>query len=60
MDRFMQMTFAAAAEAIEQSGLEIEPYRTGITVGTALNGIGTITETERTYNAAKIKKVGGV
>ncbi len=58
MDRFMQMTFAAAAEAIEQSGLEIEPYRTGITVGTALNGIGTITETERTYNAAKIKKVG--
>lgn len=58
MDRFMQMTFAAAAEAIEDSGVKIEPYRTGITVGTALNGINTITDTERTYNEAKIKKVG--
>lgn len=58
MDRFMQMGFAAAQQALEQAGGVQDPYRTGIIMGTALNGITTITETERKYNEAKIKKVG--
>ena len=58
MDRFMQMGFAAAGQALEAAGGVQEPYRTGIIMGTALNGITTITETERKYNEAKIKKVG--
>ena len=58
MDRFMQMGFAAATQALEAAGGVTDPYRTGIIMGTALNGITTITETERKYNEAKIKKVG--
>ena len=45
MDRFMQMAYVAANEALSE--VEIDPYRTGITVGTALYGIRTITETAR-------------
>lgn len=56
MDRFMQMAYAAASQALE--GYEMDAYRTGITVGTALNGICTITETERAYAASPFKKVG--
>lgn len=56
MDRFMQLAYVAAGEAISE--VEIEPYRTGIVVGTALNGIGTITGTERAYLESVSKKVG--
>lgn len=56
MDRFMQMAFAAAQEAL--ADYEMDPYRTGITVGTALNGICTITETERAYEKSPFKRVG--
>lgn len=58
LDRFMQMGYAAAQQALEQAGGVQDPYRTGIIMGTALNGITTITETERKYNEAKMKKVG--
>ena len=58
MDRFMQMGFAAAGQALEDAGGVQEAYRTGIIMGTALNGITTITETERKYGEAKVKKVG--
>ena len=58
MDRFMQMAYAAAGQALEQAGGVQEPYRTGIIMGTALNGITTITETETKYQEAKVKKVG--
>ncbi len=58
MDRFMQMAFVAAKEAIEDCGGAVDPYRTGVTVGTALNGFGTITETEKAYNKSQYKKVG--
>lgn len=58
MDRFMQMAYAAAGQALEQAGGVQEPHRTGIIMGTALTGITTVTETERKYNEAKIKKVG--
>ncbi len=56
MDRFMQMAYVAANEALSE--IEIDPYRTGITVGTALNGIRTITETERSYQGSALKRVG--
>ena len=56
MDRFMQFAYIAANEAIAEA--EIDPYRTGIVVGTALNGIGTITETERSYLGSALKRVG--
>ncbi|NLD18978.1 MAG: beta-ketoacyl-[acyl-carrier-protein] synthase family protein [Clostridiales bacterium] len=58
LDRFMQMAFAAAAQAIEDSRIHIEPYRTGITVGTAMGGFSTTTETARAYDRARFKKVG--
>ena len=58
LDRFMQLAYVAAGEAISHCCGLGDPYRTGITVGTALNGFGTITETEKTYVEAKIKKVG--
>ena len=56
MDRFMQMAFVAAQQAL--TGYEVDAYGTGITVGTALNGICTITETERTYESSPFKRVG--
>ena len=56
MDRFMQMAYVAANEALAE--VEIDPYRTGITVGTALNGIRTITDTERSYLGSALKRVG--
>ena len=56
MDRFMQMAYVAAGEALSE--VEIDPYRTGIVVGTALNGIRTITDTERAYLNSVTKKVG--
>lgn len=58
MDRFMQMAFAAASMAIEMAGGIVHPYRTGITVGTALNGLKAITETERSYSKSTFKRVG--
>lgn len=58
MDRFMQMAYVAAAQAIEDSGGISDPYRTGITVGTAVNGLKAIADTERTYNKSAFKRVG--
>ena len=58
MDRFMQMAYAAAAQALEQAGGVDDPYRTGIIMGTALNGIGTITGTQSKYENSATKKVG--
>lgn len=58
MDRFMQMAFVAASQAIEMAGGIASPYRTGITVGTALNGMKAITETERAYSKSTFKRVG--
>ena len=54
---FMHYAYAAAEEALSDSGLEIAPYRTGIIMGTALDGL---TEIGRTQRALDIdgKKVG--
>ena len=40
-DPFMQFAYIAAEEAIKQSGIEIEPERTGIIMGTAMSGVAT-------------------
>lgn len=57
-DPFMQYAYIAAEEAIKQSKLEIEPDRTGIVMGTAMNGIATIAFTQEALSGASHKKVG--
>lgn len=57
-DPFMQYAYIAAEEALKQSNLEIEPERTGIVMGTAMNGIATIAFTQDALSGAVHKKVG--
>ena len=54
----MQYAFFAAEEALKMSKLEIEPTRTGIVMGTAMNGIATIAFTQEALTGASHKKVG--
>ena len=54
----MQYAYIAAEEALKQSNLEIEPERTGIVMGTAMNGIATIAFTQDALSGAAHKKVG--
>ena len=47
MDRFIQMAMAAAAEAMDQSGLSVTPEnaeRVGVVVGSGIGGLATIEE----------------
>ncbi len=55
-DSFMQYAYIAAHEAIEQSG--ISSPDTGIVMGTALNGITTVSHTQESLIEAAHKKVG--
>ena len=57
-DPFMQYAYIAAEEALKQSGLEVEPQRTGIVMGTAMSGIATIAFTQDALSGASHKKVG--
>ncbi len=57
-DPFMQYAYIAAKEALEQSKLEIEPERTGITMGTAMAGVATTAFTQEALSGASHKKVG--
>lgn len=57
-DPFMQYAYIAAEEALNKSGLEIEPTRTGIVMGTALNGIATTAYTQEALTGVAHKKVG--
>lgn len=54
---FGQYAYAAAAEALEMSQLEVEPFRTGIVMGTAMDGVAEIAATQSEYDAAARKKV---
>lgn len=56
---FIQFAYASAAEAIDQSGIEIdkEADRIGIVMATALNGTSDIADTERAYSVDGKKKV---
>lgn len=58
MDRFMQMAFAAASQAIEDAGGIQDEHRTGIIMGTALNGLTTITGTQTSYLNSANHRVG--
>lgn len=49
MARFTQLAYAAAGEALSDSGVEIDPYRTGLTMGTAMNGVAEISQTQDAY-----------
>ena len=57
-DAFMQYAYAAAEEAIKQSGFENVPERTGIVMGTAMSGISTIAFTQEAMSGEARKKVG--
>ncbi len=56
-DTFMQYGIAAAFEAIDQSGLETDSERVGVAMGTALNGIATIAETQTSFLSSVSGKV---
>lgn len=58
-DIFQQYAFAAADEALQQSGLGTEENtdRLGIVMGTAMNGIATIAGTQDELSTGKTKKV---
>lgn len=43
-DRFSQFALAAAAEALEHSGLEADPTRVGVNIATGVGGLGTLEE----------------
>ena len=53
MDPFMQFAFAAAEEALSDSGLPIEPEsdRIGIVMGTAMDGVTTVAHTQVAFDA---------
>ena len=53
MDPFMQFAFVAAQQALEDSGLAIEPEadRIGIVMGTAMDGVTTVAQTQAAYDA---------
>lgn len=55
MDPFMQYAFIAAEEALRDSGLaiEAEPDRVGIVMGTAMDGVTTVANTQAAYDAGK-------
>ena len=52
MDPFMQFAFVAAQEALEDSGLSIEPEseRIGIVMGTAMSGVTTVAHTQQEFD----------
>ena len=52
-DPFMQYAYIAAEEAMKQSGIKIEPERTGIVMGTAMAGIATIAYTQEARTASR-------
>lgn len=45
-DKFMQFAYIAADEAIKSSGIMFNPYRTGITLGTAMGGVTPIVDAQ--------------
>ncbi len=55
MDRFMQLAYVAAEQAITDGALAIEPEneRIGIVMGTAMDGVTTIAQTQAAFDAGK-------
>lgn len=59
MDLFQQFAFAAADEALTQSGFPVEANSNaiGVIMGTAMNGVGTTAEIQDQLSKGKTKKV---
>lgn len=59
-DPFMQYAYIAAGEALQESGLVIEPEadRIGIVMGTAMDGITTVAHTQEQYLTGGAHRVG--
>lgn len=59
MDLFQQYAYAAADEALTQSGLDVKrnPDRIGLLMGTAMNGVSTTAQTQAELSDGKSKKV---
>lgn len=59
MDLFQQYAYAAADEALTQSGLDVKgnPDRVGLLMGTAMNGVSTTAQTQAELSEGKSKKV---
>lgn len=55
-DPFMQYAYIAAEEALKMSEVKIDPTRTGIVMGTALNGIATTAYTQEALTGASHKR----
>lgn len=49
LDLFMQLAYVAAEEAIAMSKISFDPYRTGVVMGTALNGLSLTGQTQEEY-----------
>ncbi len=56
MSRFIQFAYAAAQEAIAQSGLADDSDRVGLTVGTAMDGFEHITASQKKYMQDPFKR----
>lgn len=57
LDEFMQYAYVSAEEALRDSGLEIDPLRTGIVMGTALHGITLTGNTQKEVDEHGEKKI---
>lgn len=55
MDRFMQLAYAAAEEALSDSGLqpEREPDRVGVVMGTAMDGVTAVANTQAAFGGGR-------
>ena len=59
-DRFMQFAIIAAKQALAQSRLNIaqDSYRIGIVMGTAMDGVMGVAQTQHSYSTGAVKKIG--
>jgi 3-oxoacyl-[acyl-carrier-protein] synthase II len=59
MDLFMQYAYAAAEEALLESGFSVQPEadRVGIVMGTAMDGISTVAHTQDRYRQSGPRRV---
>ena len=58
MPEFMQYAYIAGEEALTDSGMEIDPLRTGIVMGTALSGISVTAKTQDEMTRGLHRRVG--
>jgi 3-oxoacyl-[acyl-carrier-protein] synthase II len=60
MDRFAQYAVVAAGQAVKQSGIDfstMDPYRSGVIIGSGIGGMDTLEENSRTLLEKGVKRV---